>query len=249
MAKETVLQTILEEGRVPRDALLVVHSAFAGLSRQDFQAEATIEVLLNYLADGGLYMPTMTWRTVTPERPEWDELNTPSHTGTLTEIFRTRYAIARSIHPTHSVAGAGLAADILLSRHHIDDTPVSENSPYGLMRDYDAYILMLGVGLECCTAIHLPEETIAEESYVLPADTVVTYRCTDRRGVTHRVRARRHRKLDRDFPRFAEPLQRARMLRRGHIGSCPWTLVSLPDLLRYVMAALIRDPHATLRRG
>jgi aminoglycoside 3-N-acetyltransferase len=89
---------------VPRDGVLVVHSAIAPLSRQGFRAEAIIEALLDYLSAGSLFMPTMTWRTVTPAHPEWDELATPSHTGVLTEVFRTRYATARSTHPTHSVA-------------------------------------------------------------------------------------------------------------------------------------------------
>ncbi len=98
---------ILDRMQVPRDGVLVVHSAIATLSRQGFRAEAMIEALLRYLSAGTLVMPTMTWRTVTPEQPLWDELATPSHTGVLTEMFRTGYATARSIHPTHSVAACG----------------------------------------------------------------------------------------------------------------------------------------------
>src|SRR5262249_27436213 len=168
------------------------------------RAKAITEQLLYPLAEGNLFMPTMTWRTVTVDHPVWDELATPSHTGILTEIFRTRYASARSIHPTHSVAGSGPAARALLSRHHLDDTPVSGNSPYGLMRDHDAFVLMIGVGLETCTAIHLPEETIAPDLYVRP--TVEMYQCRDRHGVVHKVGARRHWRLNRDFPQFAQPL-------------------------------------------
>src|SRR5258708_25317139 len=107
---------------------------------------------------GNLFMPTMTWRTVTPEQPHWDELETPSHTGVLTEIFRTRYASGRSIHPTHSVAGLVSVAPLLLSRHHIDNTPLSANSPYRLIRDYAAYILMIVVALQTAPANHLTED-------------------------------------------------------------------------------------------
>jgi aminoglycoside 3-N-acetyltransferase len=234
---------------VGRDSLLIVHSAFGGLSRQGFRAEPVIEALLEHVRDGGLFMPTMTWRTVTAEKRDWDELQTQSHTGVLTEIFRTRYASARSIHPTHSVAGSGRDAQRLLSRHHIDDTPVSENSPYGLMRDYDAHVLMLGVGLECCTAIHLPEETIAEDVYVLPPDTGLVYPCRDRQGVVHPVTARRHRRLDRDFPKFAGPLAAKKLLRAGRLGDCAWTTVRMADLLREVFAAVMIDAGGTLRQG
>jgi aminoglycoside 3-N-acetyltransferase len=173
---------------------------------------------------------------------------TPSHTGILTEIFRTRYAVARSIHPTHSVAGWGPAAPLLLSRHHVDTTPVSGNSPYGLMRDHDAYVLMIGVGLECCTAIHLPEETINVDLYVRPPEQAELYHCRDRHGIVHAVRTRRHPRLDRDFPQFAPPLAERGMLQTGTIDGCPYTMVALRDLLRHVFAALIENPRATLRQ-
>jgi aminoglycoside 3-N-acetyltransferase len=246
--KERAFRKILERVGVPRDGTLVVHSAIAPLSRQGFRAEAIIDTLLDHLADGNLFMPTMTWRTVTPEHPVWDELATPSHTGVLTEVFRTRYAAARSIHPTHSVAGWGPACDTLLARHHVDDTPVSGNSPYGLMRDYDTHVLMVGVGLECCTAIHLPEETIAPDIYVRPAEGAEPYQCRDRHGAVHTVRTRRHWRLNRDFPQFAEPLSAKKLLTSGDILGCPYRIVALRDLLRDVFAALIENPRATLNR-
>lgn len=242
------LTPILQRAGVPRDGTLVVHSAIGVLSRQGFRAEAMIETLLEHLADGNLFMPTMTWRTVTLDNPVWNELTTPSHTGVLTEIFRTRYAARRSIHPTHSVAGRGPAAAMLLARHHVDNTPVSANSPYGLMRDYDTYVLMIGVGLETCTAIHLPEETIAPELYVRPAEQSERYECRDRNGVTHAVWTRRHWRLDRDFPQFARPLADAGKLQAGDIQGCPYAIVALRDLLRLAFAALIANPRATLRQ-
>jgi aminoglycoside 3-N-acetyltransferase len=245
--ERAALCPLLEDFGVPRDGALIVHSAIAPLSRNGFRAEAMIEALLEHLADGNLFMPTMTWRTVTPTQPLWDEMLTPSHTGVLTEVFRTCYATARSIHPTHSVAGRGPAAPTLLARHHIDDTPVSGNSPYGLMRDYQTFILLLGVGLECCTAIHLAEETIAPDIYVWPEERTEVYECRDRHGRAHQVRTRRHWRLDRDFPRFAPRLARQRLLKIGEIAGCPYAIVAMRDLLREVFAALIDDARATLQ--
>jgi aminoglycoside 3-N-acetyltransferase len=243
------LLPILEDFGVPRDGVLVVHSAIARLSRNGFRAEAIVEALLDYLNDGNLFMPTMTWRTVTREQPVWDEILTASHTGVLTEVFRTCYASARSMHPTHSVAGRGPAARTVLARHHIDDTPVSGNSPYGLMRDYQTFILLLGVGLECCTAIHLAEETIAPDLYLRPKDQAEVYECRDRTGTSRRVLTRRHWQLDRNFPRFASPLAQQGLLKSGEIAGCPYAIVSMRHLLREVFAALIDDKTATLRRA
>ena len=241
------LAPILERMRIPRDGVLVVHSAIATLSRQGFRAEAMIEAFLRYLSAGTLVMPTMTWRTVTPERPAWDEVATPSHTGVLTEIFRTYYATARSIHPTHSVAACGPQAQALLGRHHLDDTPVSANSPYGLMRDQPSYLLMLGVGLESCTAIHLPEEMIAPEIYLRPIEQTELYDCRDRHGVVHQVRTRRHWRLDRNFPKFGPLLEQGGLMHAGKLDACPYAVVGLADLLRLVFTTLSGDPSGTLR--
>jgi len=245
--ESAALIAILEGIRVPRDGVIVIHSAIARLSRQGFRAEAMIEAFLNYMRDGTVVMPTMTWRTVTPQNPVWDEIRTRSETGVMTEMFRTRYANMRSIHPTHSVAAYGAAAKILVSQHHLDSTPVSPRSPYGLMRDFPTTIMMIGVGLECCTAIHLPEEMIAPHIYLRPAEEAEAYECIDRHGASHRVWTRRHLRLDRDFPKFGSVLEKKGLIKFGMIGDCSFAIVGQQDLIDVVSAALDAEPRATLR--
>jgi aminoglycoside 3-N-acetyltransferase len=244
------LQGILRSGGVPPDAVLVVHSAIAGLSRQGFRAEAMIDALLEHLREGTLLMPTMTWRTVTPQNPVFDELATPSHTGVLTEVFRTKYASARSLHPTHSAAGAGPLARTLLSTHHLGTTPVPASSPYALMRDYRSHILMIGVGLECVTAIHHPEEAVAPDIYLKPDTQAEDYELRARDGRRIKYRLRRHvRTRERDFPKFAPLLARKRQFHAGELLGVPWRLVRADDLLREVFARLIERPDFNLQKG
>jgi len=240
------LRPIIAAAGVPRDGALIVHAGISRLSRAGFRAELIIESLLDQVRDGTLLMPAMTWRTVTPQHPDWDELETPSHTGALGEIFRQRYATSRSLHPTHSVCAAGRNADFLVSRHHLDDTPVSANSPYGLLKDSNTYILMLGVGLDSCTAIHWPEEQIAPDVYLRPPSSTETYRCRDRRGTVHMVRTRRHWRLDRDFPKFAKPLLAKDQMHSGMIEDCPYQIVAMSHLLDEVTATLLRNSRGTL---
>jgi aminoglycoside 3-N-acetyltransferase len=234
------LHGILGEFGVPRDAVLVVHSAIGGLSRQGYRAEAMIEALLEHLGDGTLLMPTMTWRTVTPENPVFDEMRTPSHTGVLTEVFRTRYASARSLHPSHSAAGAGPLARTLLSTHHLGDTPVPASSPYALMRDYPAYILFIGVGLEACTAIHHPEEAIAPELYVKPREQAERYELRPREGAPVVFMSRRHlRPRERNFPKYGPLLAAKGRILEGSLGGVPWKILRAADLLAEVAARLV----------
>ncbi len=242
-----VIQAILGSSPVARDSLLIVHSAFRGLSQAGLRAESFCEALVDAMADGTILMPTMTWRTVTPANPVFDELKTASHTGVLSEVFRTRFATHRSLHPTHSAAGRGPLSKLLLSTHHLGTTPCAGNSPYGLIREYDTHILMLGVGLECCTAIHHVEEMMAPDVYVRPIEDAEEYDLLDRHGVTHRVQTRRHVRRLRDFPKFEPMLNVHGMLAEGRVHGTRWILFSARELYRVVSEALVEHQDATLQ--
>lgn len=245
-AEREAIHRILQSSQVPMDAVLLVHSAIKGLSQQGFKAEAIIESMLDYLREGTLLMPAMSWRTVTPENPVFDELATPSHTGVLTEIFRTKYATHRSLHPTHSVAGAGPSAKALLSTHHLGNTPVPASSPYGLMRDYPAYIMLLGVGFEMCTAIHHPEEVIAPDIYVKPLSEAEHYELRARDGRVVSYQLRRHKRLDRKFSKYETSLAQTGQFYRGNLAGVKWGLVRANDLYREVFRSLVASPSATI---
>lgn len=228
--------------------VLIIHSAFAGLSRAGFSAEAFCAALIGIMPRGTLLMPTMTWRTVTPASPVFDELATPSHTGILTEVFRTKHATHRSLHPTHSVAGKGPFAAYLLGSHHLGETPCPGSSPYGLMRDFSASILLIGIGFECCTAIHHAEETIAPDFYIRPPGDTESYELRARDGTLHHVKTRRHRRLPRDFPQFEPMLRESGQLAEGRIAGVPWCRCTARDLYRTVLGALARREDATLEQ-
>jgi aminoglycoside 3-N-acetyltransferase len=251
MSREAAaVRSILGGAPIAPDGVLVVHSAFRSLGRHGHDVGAFVEALLEGLGPRGtLLMPAMSWRTVTPASPVFDELGTPSHVGIMAETFRVKYATARSLHPTHSVSGVGPAVPALLARHHVDDTPVSANSPYGLMRDYDAFVLLLGVSFERATVIHHPEEVIAPEIYLHPPADAEGYACRDRVGRVVTVRLRRHRRLNRDFRQFEPRLAAKGRLVAGEVAGTPWRLVSARDLLREVFAALVQCPTAILAGG
>jgi aminoglycoside 3-N-acetyltransferase len=246
LSETRALPALLREARVPREGVLFVHCAFRKLASEGFRVEGFIEALLDYMAPGTLVMPTMSWRIVTPANPLFDELATPSHVGILAETFRTKFASHRSLHPTHSVAAYGKLAAPLTGSHHFDDTPCSPNSPYGKATREDAHILLLGIGLERCTAIHHAEELIAPDVYLKPPDEAEHYVCRDRAGAAHDMRLRRHLKLNRDFPQFTAPLLRQGRLIAGELAGTPWLAVSQRDLLAEVTGALERNPRAII---
>jgi aminoglycoside 3-N-acetyltransferase len=237
---------LLDRAGVSGDGVLFVHSAFRRLGAAGLRAEAFIEALIDYMRAGTLVMPTMTWRVVTPASPWFDERETVSHVGILPELFRQHYATHRSLHPTHSVAAWGRLAGELTAGHHLADTPCAVSSPYGKARQTDAYVVLIGIGLERCTAIHHAEEIVAPEVYLAPPEQAEAYWCRDRAGRVHTVRLRRHLRLNRDFPQFEAPLARTGRLRSGELHGVRWLAVAQADLIAEVCAALERDPRAII---
>lgn len=234
---------------IPRDGVLIVHSAFKGLALEGHRLEAVAETLVEYMAPGTLLLPTMSWRFVKPTMPVFDELSTPSNTGALTELFRTQYATARSLHPTHSVAGRGARAEALLGSHHLDETPCSPRSPFGLLETYDAWVMMLGITMDCCTLIHNVEEVLAPDVYLKPASEREVYTCRDRRGREVTVYLRRHRFLPRDYWQFQDMLAAQGLLRVTTVDSTVCRAFRAADMVRVVKDTVTRCPDAIVARA
>ncbi len=200
------IQSMLKKMPISRHDVLFVHSAFKSFTRDGYTPNTALKVLIDHLEPGTLLLPTMSWRYVKPDKPFFDEQLTPSNTGILTELFRQQHATHRSLHPTHSVAGVGSQAAAILSAHHLCTTPCGDTSPFAKLVEADAYIIMLGVGMDCCTLIHHAEEKIAPQYYVRPESETEAYECRDRHGNTIPVKLRRHQFLPRNYWQFQDRL-------------------------------------------
>jgi len=239
---------LLEALEIPRNGVLLIHSSFKGLSRAGFRAETVLKVLTNYLEPGTLLMPSMSWRSVNLESPFFDELSTPSITGVLSEVFRTQFATHRSLHPTHSVSGRGNLADSILSTHFLDDTPCSERSPWGLLDDNDAYIMLLGVEMDSCTLVHHVEETMAPNLYLHPTEMRQRYLCRDRHDREIEVYTRRHLRLNRNFWQFEDRLAESGKVGRQLIEDVWVRAFNAKDMVDVITKHLQAFPDGTMAR-
>ena len=211
--ERAVVRNLLNHVGVPPDGVLMVHSAFKALNRDGYDADHVLDAFAEYMEGGTLLLPTMSWRFVNPRSPVFDELKTPSNTGILTEKFRLRLAERRSLHPTHSVAGRGPLSETILGAHHTCETPCANDSPFGRMVQADGFVVMLAVGMDCCTIIHHVEELVAPDLYCQPVENQETYLCRSRDGEEVTVRFRRHKFLPRDYWQFQDILAQ-----RGKLG-------------------------------
>lgn len=245
-SKARRIKEVLARTGVPPDGVLFVHSALKGLSRDGHTAEAVLDALMDYMAPGTLLLPTMSWRFVKPDKPFFDELKTPSNTGILTEIFRQSHATHRSLHPTHSVSGLGVQAAAILDSHHRDDTPCGQGSPFAKLTAADAWVLLLGISMDCCTLIHHAEEIVAPELYLRPPEQRESYTCRDRDGVEHTVHLRRHLFLPRDYWQFQDRLAADGKLKVDQVDSAVCRVMRAREVVDCAVSILRQRPDAVL---
>lgn len=142
----------------PGDTILV-HSSLKSLGAVPGGAEAIVDAFIQFLGPlGTLLMPGLSFR----QEPHHihNSKETPCCVGALPEYFRKRPGTVRSLHPTHSMCGVGVAAAELFVSHFIDTTPCGSNSPFIKITERPAKIVMLGCGLKPNTTMHALEEII-----------------------------------------------------------------------------------------
>jgi len=239
-----IIEPILVKLGVEPGKTILIHSAFSNLSRQGFFAEYFLENILNFIGDGTLALPTMSWREVSPTQPVFNELETRSNVGILSEVFRLKFSERRSLHPTHSVASVGSNTNFLLKDHHLDNRPCSELSPWGRLAGLNAQIILIGVDMDNCTLIHHLEETRAPDVYL--REEVEAYTCIGRNGSSIGVNTRRHRKLYRNFYKFREILSKLGQLNVADLGDCRFSGFKAKDLVACVSSEFERTIEATI---
>lgn len=239
------LVTDLAQLGLQEGTTVLVHSSLSQLGNVEGGADAVIDALVEVVGSAGTVLfPTLTGteRDGPQDPPVVDVRSTGCWTGRIPETARRREGARRSLHPTHSIAALGLAADRYVTGHETGQTPCDEASPYARLIGESGFILLLGgVTQESNTTLHCLEE-LAQVPYHLQPD-ITTGIVIDPSGNKHRVRNRLHLwGWERDFLKVTGPLNGAGAMQSGQVGQSPSHLVSARILADTILPMLRADP-------
>ena len=155
---------------------LLVHASLGRIGWTVGGAETVIHALMDVLTpDGTLMMPSFSGHLSDPAEwsnppvpdawidvirahmPAFDPVRTTTRSmGRIAEAFRTWPGVKRSGHPTLSLAAWGRHAEELVATHTLD-WPLGDETPMGAFYDVDGHVLLIGVGYNRNSSLHLAE--------------------------------------------------------------------------------------------
>ena len=198
MEKKLILKSdvlsALEKAGVKAGQIIMVHTSLGSIGYVCGGAQTIIEALIETVGnDGTIMMPTQSWKNLDPETgvhwevaedcwqairdhwPPYDKHLTPTNTmGAVAEMFRQWPGTIRSDHPARSVAAFGKYAEYLTKDHDLSNI-FGEGSPIEKLYELDAYVLLIGVGYDKNTSLHLADVRAEYES---------KHYCTEHSAVT-----------------------------------------------------------------
>lgn len=153
---------------VERGGVLVVHTAFSNVGRVEGGPTGLIAALLETLGpQGTLVMPSMTGDDEAPFDPSSTDC---IGMGVVADTFWRMPGVLRSDSP-HAFAAIGPHAGTITAPHPVD-VPHGLDSPAGRAFELDGQVLLLGVGHDANTTIHVAEN-LASVRYRLPAHATI----------------------------------------------------------------------------
>ena len=212
--------------------VVLVHTSYRAVRPVEGGPRGLIDALQQSIGpEGTLVMPSWTGS----DEDVFDPKVTPAseHLGVVADTFWRRPGVRRSHHPFAFAAWGAHAADI--TRDPLALPPHSPESPVGRVHELGGLVLLLGVGHDANTTIHLAE-VLAGVSYRVPKHCTI-----EKDGVRVRVD---YGENDHCCQRFAlaDAWLRARDLQsEGPVGHAHARLVCARDVVTVVREQLAAD--------
>jgi aminoglycoside 3-N-acetyltransferase len=158
ITKDRIKKDLGNLGIKPGDKLMV-HSSLRSIGHVIGGADTVIDAVLESIGEQGLLMmPTFSYSYEKGNGTgPFNKRISPSRTGYITEVFRKREDVVRSDHPTHSVSAVGKNAKYYIAGHEETKGAFDNDTPLHKLALDKGRILLIGVGHEANSTIHVAE--------------------------------------------------------------------------------------------
>lgn len=225
---------------------LMMHSSLKRVGPVDGGPDAIIDLLLIILgADGTLMMSTVSG-SVTPKQPVYHSDHTKSSVGYLSNVFRKRDNVIRSLHPVHSIAAFGPKAEFYTEGHFQANTPWSPDNTYGKMIRNNTYILSLGVDFESNTCMHALEIEARVPGLHTREGTMLSV--FDTNNVCHKLEHHWHAPKRSYYSDMEHIVEKAGGLTYGKIGNGISRLTNASILRKTLLPIFEKTPELAIMR-
>jgi aminoglycoside 3-N-acetyltransferase len=248
VCKEDIKDALKKLGLKKGD-IVGVHSSLSSFGYVEGGADAVIDALLEVVGEEGtIVMPThssnlekvelspkekaagVSWLfKILPYNPK----ETPCTTGIIPETFRKRCGVIRSKHPSLSIAATGPKAKEITGAgdgRSLDGWKV--------VYELDGYILLIGVGLKVCTAMHLAESMVQLPKHILE-------KITPPKWFVEKYPQDEWEWDVGPYPNFAKlekPCLKHEIMKTVKVGKATLKLVRLKDLINLYVEHLKKNP-------
>jgi aminoglycoside 3-N-acetyltransferase len=191
--REELLAALRALGVRPGDTVML-HSAYS----REHGFKGSIGELIDTFIDavgpeGHLLMVSMPYRNASLDwllsGRRFDVRKTPSMMGMVTEVFRRRPGVQRSLHPTHPILVHGAQAGRFIDAHPRCLYPCGPGTPFDEVAKADGVAVFFNVPIDTFTFFHYLEHMVkAALPFALYTDTPIEAAVIDAAGEEHRVR-------------------------------------------------------------
>lgn len=172
-------------------------------------------------------VPEEWWDKIREEMPAFDPEITPTFfMGAIVEAFRSFPDVVRSSHPTESFAVWGEGKAEIIARQSLDFS-LGENSPLAHIYNKRGFVLLLGVGYDSNTSMHLAEHRIPDAAVAEEGSPV--YKNGERVWKTYKKLIYQ----EELFEEIGAAFEEAYPVNKGKVGSADSKLISQPELVDF----------------
>lgn len=164
---EAKLLAVLRDAGIREGDSVMLHSAFNGAHGFRGSIEQLTRVFIDAVGpDGHVLMVSLPYRSSALDYVRklevFDVRNTPSMMGMVSEMFRHRSDVTRSMHPTHPVLVWGRRAEWFAQYHPNSRYPCGPGSPFEKLATVGGKVVFFNVGFENYTFFHYLEHLVSD---------------------------------------------------------------------------------------